>query len=62
MDISLISAFVGGILALLSPCAALLLPAFFGSTVGAGSRLVLHGLIFYVGMLLVLIPLALIHR
>lgn len=57
MDISLISAFVGGILALLSPCAALLLPAFFGSTVGAGSRLVLHGLIFYVGMLLVLIPL-----
>ncbi|MGC3022546.1 MULTISPECIES: cytochrome c biogenesis CcdA family protein [unclassified Brevibacterium] len=57
MDISLISAFIGGILALLSPCAALLLPAFFGSTVGAGSRLVLHGLIFYVGMLLVLIPL-----
>lgn len=57
MDISLISAFIGGILALLSPCAALLLPAFFGSTVGAGSRLVLHGLTFYVGMLLVLIPL-----
>lgn len=57
MDISLISAFIGGVLALLSPCAALLLPAFFGSTVGAGSRLILHGLIFYVGMLLVLIPL-----
>ena len=57
MDISLISSFIGGILALLSPCAALLLPAFFGSTVGAGSRLILHGLIFYVGMLLVLIPL-----
>src|SRR5699024_8462062 len=35
----------------------LLLPAFFGSTVGAGSRLILHGLLFYVGMLLVLIPL-----
>ena len=57
MDISLISAFIGGVLALLSPCAALLLPAFFGSTVGAGSRLILHGLIFYVGMLIVLIPL-----
>ena len=57
MDISLLSAFIGGILALLSPCAALLLPAFFGSTVGAGSRLILHGLLFYVGMLLVLIPL-----
>jgi cytochrome c biogenesis protein CcdA len=40
MDISLISAFIGGILALLSPCAALLLPAFFGSTVGAGSEAV----------------------
>ena len=57
MDIGLLSAFIGGILALLSPCAALLLPAFFGSTVGVGSRLLLHGLIFYVGMLLVLIPL-----
>src|SRR5699024_2259273 len=57
MDISLISAFIGGILALLSPCAALLLPAFFGSTVAAGSRLILHGLIFYVGLLLVLISL-----
>lgn len=57
MDIGLLSAFIGGVLALLSPCAALLLPAFFGSTVGVGSRLLLHGLIFYVGMLLVLIPL-----
>lgn len=57
MDIGLLSAFIGGVLALLSPCAALLLPAFFGSTVGVGSRLVLHAAIFYVGMLLVLIPL-----
>src|SRR5699024_2238521 len=57
MDISLLSSFIGGILALPSPCAALLLPAFFGPTVGAGSRLILHGLLFYVGMLLVLIPL-----
>ena len=29
MDIGLITAFVGGVLALLSPCAALLMPAFF---------------------------------
>lgn len=57
MDIGFLSAFIGGALALLSPCAALLLPAFFGSTVGAGPRLLLHGLIFYIGMLLVLIPL-----
>lgn len=57
MDIGFLSAFIGGTLALLSPCAALLLPAFFGSTVGAGPRLLLHGLVFYTGMLLVLIPL-----
>ena len=57
MDITLLSAFLGGVLALLSPCAALLLPAFFGSTVGTGSKLVGHGLVFYLGMLLVLIPL-----
>lgn len=51
------SAFVGGMLALLSPCAALLLPAFFASTVGSGPRLLLHGAVFYVGLLLVLVPL-----
>ena len=39
MDITLLSAFLGGVLALLSPCAALLLPAFFGSTVGTGNAI-----------------------
>lgn len=57
MDIGLLSAFVGGIFALLSPCAALLMPAFFASTVGAGPRLVAHGAVFYLGLLLVLVPL-----
>lgn len=56
MDIGLLSAFVGGVLALLSPCAALLLPAFFASTVGSGPRLLLHGTVFYVGLVLVLVP------
>lgn len=59
MEIGLISAFVGGLLALLSPCAALLLPAFFASTVGAGPRLLLHGGVFYLGLLSVLVPLGL---
>lgn len=59
MDLGFVSAFVGGALALLSPCAALLLPAFFASTVGAGPRLLLHGLVFYTGMLVVLVPLGL---
>lgn len=57
MDIGLLSAFIGGFLALLSPCGALLLPAFFASTVGSGPRLWVHGAVFYVGLLLVLVPL-----
>lgn len=57
MDIGLLSAFLGGVLALLSPCAALLMPAFFASTVGAGPRLLAHGAVFYAGLLLVLVPL-----
>ncbi len=57
MDIGLVTAFLGGTLAILSPCGALLLPAFFASTVGAGPRLLLHGSIFYLGLLLVLVPL-----
>ncbi len=57
MDIGFVTAFVGGILALLSPCAALLLPAFFASTVNSGPRLFLHATVFYAGLLVVLVPL-----
>lgn len=57
MDIGLVTAFLGGFLALLSPCGALLLPAFFASTVGSGPRLLLHGAVFYLGLLIVLVPL-----
>lgn len=57
MDIGLLAAFAGGVLALVSPCAALLMPAFFASTVGSGPRLLLHGAIFYAGLLVVLVPL-----
>lgn len=57
MDVGLVTAFLGGALAILSPCGALLLPAFFASTVGAGPRLLLHGLVFYAGLLAVLVPL-----
>lgn len=59
MEIGLITAFLGGVLALLSPCAALLLPTFFAATAGSGPRLGLHAAIFYGGMLIVLIPLGL---
>lgn len=57
MEVGLLAAFLGGVLALLSPCGALLLPAFFASTVGAGPRLLLHGAVFYVGLALTLVPL-----
>ncbi|WP_407317261.1 cytochrome c biogenesis CcdA family protein [Isoptericola halotolerans] len=57
MEIGLLTAFFGGVLALLSPCGALLLPAFFASTVGTGPRLWAHGAVFYAGLLAVLVPL-----
>ena len=57
MDVGLVTAFLGGTLALLSPCGALLLPAFFASTVGARTRLLGHGAVFYAGLLVILVPL-----
>ncbi|MDO8145431.1 cytochrome c biogenesis CcdA family protein [Isoptericola sp. 178] len=57
MEVGLLTAFLGGALALLSPCGALLLPAFFASTVGAGPRLWAHGGVFLTGLLVVLVPL-----
>lgn len=59
MEIGLLTAFFGGVLALLSPCAAMLMPAFFASTIGTGPRLLLHGAVFYAGLLLVLVPIGL---
>ena len=56
MDIGMAAAFAGGVLALLSPCGALLLPAFFASTVGARGKLVVHGVVFYIGLLTTLLP------
>jgi cytochrome c biogenesis protein CcdA len=59
MEIGLLSALVGGVLALLSPCGALLLPAYFASSVGSGLRLAVHSAVFYLGLLLTLVPLGL---
>ncbi|WP_338320695.1 cytochrome c biogenesis CcdA family protein [Streptomyces lonarensis] len=58
-DIGPAAAFAGGTLALLSPCGAMLLPAFFATTVGAGPRLAAHGAAFYAGLCLTLVPLGL---
>lgn len=56
MQIGLVTAFIGGTLALLSPCGALLLPAFFASTVGARLRLLVHGAVFTLGLIVTLVP------
>lgn len=59
MQIGLLAAFLGGTLALLSPCSALLLPAFFASTVHSAGRMLVHGAAFYLGLLCTLVPLGL---
>ncbi len=55
-DLSFVIAFAGGALALLSPCSALLLPAFFSATVGTRRQMVAHGGLFYLGLLVTLVP------
>jgi cytochrome c-type biogenesis protein len=57
MQISLLPAFLGGALALLSPCGALLLPGYLATTVTRRTSLLLHACVFYLGLLLTLVPL-----
>lgn len=59
MEVGLVTAFLGGTLALLSPCGALLLPAFFASTIGARTQLFGHAAVFYAGLVVALAPLGL---
>ncbi|MFE1378308.1 cytochrome c biogenesis CcdA family protein [Streptomyces sp. NPDC058740] len=51
------AAFLGGLLALLSPCSALLLPAFFAYSVDGRARLVARTGVFYAGLATTLVPL-----
>ncbi|MGK5632846.1 cytochrome c biogenesis CcdA family protein, partial [Streptomyces sp. URMC 123] len=55
--IGYLAAFLGGLLALLSPCSALLLPAFFAYSVDRASRLLARTGIFYLGLATTLVPL-----
>ena len=57
MEISVLAAFLGGSLALLSPCGALLLPGYFASSVTSRAGLLLHGAVFFLGLVLTLVPL-----
>ncbi|MFI5664358.1 cytochrome c biogenesis CcdA family protein [Streptomyces sp. NPDC051684] len=56
-DIGYFAAFLGGLLALLSPCSALLLPAFFAYSIDSPPRLVARTGVFYLGLATTLVPL-----
>ncbi|MHC0431520.1 cytochrome c biogenesis CcdA family protein [Streptomyces sp. O3] len=56
-DIGYFAAFLGGLLALLSPCSALLLPAFFAYSIDSSSRLLARTGVFYLGLASTLVPL-----
>lgn len=60
MVIGYAGAFLGGVAALLSPCAAMLLPAFFAYAFGRSTATLLgRTALFYLGLLLTLVPLGL---
>lgn len=60
MTIGYAGSFLGGMAAILSPCAALVLPAFFAYAFGqARARLVGRTALFYLGLLITLVPLGL---
>ncbi|MFE7797532.1 cytochrome c biogenesis CcdA family protein [Nocardia sp. NPDC057440] len=51
------AAFLGGLLALLSPCSALLLPSFFAYSFGTPGKLFARTGLFYLGLATTLVPL-----
>jgi cytochrome c biogenesis protein CcdA len=57
VEVSLLASFFGGVLSLLSPCSALLLPAFFAYAFGGGGELVRKTGLFYLGLAATLVPL-----
>lgn len=56
-DIGYLAAFLGGLLALVSPCSALLLPAFFAYSLDSAGRLLGRTAVFYGGLATTLVPL-----
>ena len=57
VEISLLAAFLGGLLSLLSPCSALLLPAFFAYAFDSRGDLIKRTGVFYLGLATTLVPL-----
>ncbi|MES9602384.1 MULTISPECIES: cytochrome c biogenesis CcdA family protein [Actinomadura] len=59
IEIGYAGAFLGGLFALISPCSALLLPAFFAYAFPSRTALIGRTLVFYAGLAAVLVPLGL---
>ena len=59
VEVSFLVAFIGGVLSLLSPCSALLLPAFFATAFTSPTRLLGRTLLFLAGLSTVFVPLGL---
>lgn len=57
VEVSYLASFLGGVLSLLSPCSALLLPAFFAYAFVGGENLVKKTGVFYLGLVATLVPL-----
>jgi len=57
VEVSFLASFVGGVLSLLSPCSALLLPAFFAYAFQSRRELVGRTAVFYLGLTATLVPL-----
>ncbi|MGC0366515.1 cytochrome c-type biogenesis protein [Rhodococcus sp. 27YEA15] len=60
MDIGYIGAFLGGVLTLLSPCSVMLLPAFFAYAFSSPTKLLNRTAMFYLGLVVTLVPLGLL--
>ncbi|HEX5346385.1 MAG TPA: cytochrome c biogenesis CcdA family protein [Pseudonocardiaceae bacterium] len=57
LDIGYLAAFLGGLLALISPCSALLLPSFFAYAFAGTTELLARTGVFFLGLAAVLVPL-----
>jgi cytochrome c biogenesis protein CcdA len=56
-EVGYLAAFLGGVLTLISPCSALLLPSFFAYAFGSPTTLVTRTAVFYAGLATALVPL-----
>lgn len=57
VSIGIVGAFLAGVLSLLSPCSALLLPAFFAYAFNSKTRLFARTAVFLLGLLVIMVPL-----